>query len=460
MNAIQTNKTYLNFIPFRILSNWSVQHYFEQESPYSDKYELVEIGCFLSRNKTSIEIKNGVEYKRVTIKTKNGGIYLRDIRFGSNIGTKKQFLIYEGQFLLSKIDARNGAFGVVPDGIDGAVITGNFWAFDVNYDLINPHYLTIVTTTPFFIRFAENASSGTTNRRYLQEILFLKQKIPLPSLEEQNRLVESYKTKIRKAEEMEQQVEVLEKEIEMFLCNKLGVVKNVETANNNDSFLNFIRYKDLDRWTMSYIFTNQIYSFKDAKYQIKPIKALLKSFDGGKTPSTSNRNYWNGKMNWFSAKDMKFLTLNSSEDKITTYAINDAGMRIYPEGTILGVFRSGILRHSFPVAILEKPATINQDLKAMTFDNRLIFNQYALFYMHIFQKFFLEHAQKTGVTVESINTDDFMGIPVVLPPLDIQNIIAQEIHTMKDKIKAIKSKSEFYRYTANREFEKEIFNYK
>ena len=40
-------------------------------------------------------------------------------------------------------------------------------------------------------------------------------------------------------------------------------------------------------------------------------------------------------------------------------------MQLYPENTLLLVTRSGILRHTIPVAILKKPATVNQDLKAI-----------------------------------------------------------------------------------------------
>ena len=114
---------------------------------------------------------------------------LRDEKIGIEIGTKNQFLIFKGQFLLSKIDARNGAFGVVPEDLDGGIITGNFWTFDVDYRVINPHYLTLLTTTQAFIGFCEQASNGTTNRHYLQESLFLNIKVPVPSLEEQEELV-------------------------------------------------------------------------------------------------------------------------------------------------------------------------------------------------------------------------------------------------------------------------------
>ena len=59
----------------------------------------VKIGDLLTRVKEPIDIEEDKQYKRVTIKTNNQGVYLRDIEFGRNIGTKKQFIIHEGQFL-------------------------------------------------------------------------------------------------------------------------------------------------------------------------------------------------------------------------------------------------------------------------------------------------------------------------------------------------------------------------
>ena len=77
------------------------------------------------------------------------------------------FVISKGQFLLSKIDARNGAFGVVPDVLDGGVITGNFWTFDVDYSKVNPHYLALLTTTKEFIEFCILIKAAEIRQKFI-----------------------------------------------------------------------------------------------------------------------------------------------------------------------------------------------------------------------------------------------------------------------------------------------------
>jgi len=136
-----------------------------------------------------MEVQDFETYARITIHLNGKGISIRDRVPGSQIGTKRQFIAKAKQLVLSKIDARNGAFGVLSEECDRAIITGNFWAFEVNHERLNVDYFDYLTKTPLFIDFCVRASEGTTNRRYLQEPKFLAQEIPLPPLDEQRRIV-------------------------------------------------------------------------------------------------------------------------------------------------------------------------------------------------------------------------------------------------------------------------------
>lgn len=452
---ILTESKYIQNTSFRLLDNWSVQYLIESAFSFNQHYKLVRIGDFLIRNKTPIEVKDEESYKRVTIKINNGGIFLRDFEKGKNIGTKNQFLVKKGQFLLSKIDARNGAFGVVPQEVDGAIITGNFWTFEVDYSKINPHFLALLTTTPEFIKFSENASNGTTNRHYLQENLFLNVKIPLPSLEEQNQIVQACNNRIIEAKRIEDAAKSLEKGIKKYLFDQLGVFKNNSSIAING--LSFIAYKEIERWALSHLLKQRLYSFKNVKHPILPIKTLLTFFEGGKTPSTSRNDFWGGDIYWTSAKDMKELYLKSAQDKITKLAVKEGGLKVYPKGTLLGVFRSGILRHSFPVALTESETAINQDLKAMGINEEIVLKDYFLNYLNVFQKMILERSQKEGVTVESINTDEFLEIPVIIPPIETQRIISTHIQSIRNEVANKKNQAKSNRQLAITEFESKIF---
>ncbi len=157
-------------------------------------WKKYKFGDFLKRSKITVDILDDVEYKRVTIKTKHQGVSVRDTEKGKKIGTKKQFILKSGQFILSKIDARYGAFGIAPVDVDGSIITGNFWAYDVDFSIINIDWFNQFTNSQDFYNVCERASSGITHRKYLNENFFLNYEIDLPSVEEQLIIVESFKS--------------------------------------------------------------------------------------------------------------------------------------------------------------------------------------------------------------------------------------------------------------------------
>ena len=263
---------YISTIQFSGLFNWSVQYLNDSKIAFSKAYPMMRIGEFLKRNKTAVSIEDDKTYKRATIKVRNGGIFLRDEEKGSNIGTKNQLLISKGQFLLSKIDARNGAFGVVPDVLDGGVITGNFWTFDVDYTIINPHYLTLLTTTQAFVSFCEQASNGTTNRHYMQEPLFLNIKVPVPSLEEQNKLVEAYNDIMVFIKMEEMKAIDIDVKATVSVRNALGVAPY--PGHIEKKLVHYINYGTIDSWSVPQILHAENSPFGKSKFACKKLSDL------------------------------------------------------------------------------------------------------------------------------------------------------------------------------------------
>lgn len=196
------HKEEIGFAEFHTLDkkNWCVKTYNTPLMSLNSKYELKPIKDILKRCKDTVKIQDDLEYKQVTIKTKNGGVLLREILKGSEIGTKKQFKIKAGQFIISKIDARNGAYGIVPNELDGAIITENFWVYDINTKSVTPEYLTNLMKHDFFLQMCNVCSYGSTNRWYLDEYIFNNFKIPVPDKEELFTKIDEHSEKIRKAQ--------------------------------------------------------------------------------------------------------------------------------------------------------------------------------------------------------------------------------------------------------------------
>ena len=91
----------------------------------------------------------------------------------------------------------------------------------------------------------------------------------------------------------------------------------------------------------------------------------------GGTPAKEERGYWDGDIPWVSPKDMKRRFIDSSEDTITERAVRETGIKLIAPPVVLIVVRGMILAHTFPVAITTVPVTINQDMKALRFRQRI-----------------------------------------------------------------------------------------
>ena len=178
----------------------------------------LKIGDVLGRVKDDVQVNDFVTYSRITIRMAGKGVVLRDRVIGSEIGTKHQFIARTGQFVLSKIDARNGAFGVLPEECDNAIVTGNFWVFDVDHTRLDSRFFDYLSKSPEFVAACVAASDGTTNRRYLQEDAFLQMVVPVPELTEQQAIVALLDALAEKTRQVEAHLDAVERDVEHLLA--------------------------------------------------------------------------------------------------------------------------------------------------------------------------------------------------------------------------------------------------
>ncbi len=143
----------------------------------------------LSRSSQTLEIDPLVKYQEVTVKMWGKGVVRRGYVDGSALSNGRRFLASAGQFVLSRIDARHGANGLIPNELDSAIVTNDFPLFDLDSSRLEPKYLEWLGRTHDFVDLCLRASEGTTNRVRLSEERFLSLSIPLPSLDEQRRIV-------------------------------------------------------------------------------------------------------------------------------------------------------------------------------------------------------------------------------------------------------------------------------
>jgi type I restriction enzyme S subunit len=164
-------------------------------------WPTVRLGDVLVRSWNTIPLNPETMYKEVTVRMSGKGVVERRQVQGIEIASDRRFKASAGQFIISRIDARNGASGLIPEELDGAVVTNDFPLFDVAQDRIDPAFLGWMAKTASFVELCKRASEGTTNRVRLSEERFKALEVALPPPDEQRRIVAQIEELARKVEE-------------------------------------------------------------------------------------------------------------------------------------------------------------------------------------------------------------------------------------------------------------------
>jgi type I restriction enzyme S subunit len=75
----------------------------------SAMWPRVRLGEVLRRSAETVTISPEAEYREITVKLWGKGVVLRRAVSGTEIASDRRFLAKASQFILSRIDARNGA---------------------------------------------------------------------------------------------------------------------------------------------------------------------------------------------------------------------------------------------------------------------------------------------------------------------------------------------------------------
>ena len=443
-------KTYkkLKFVGFSNIESWSASFLFGTINKFNRKYRVLKINQLLVKNNESIIIEDEKLYKRVTVKINANGVVLRDEEYGKNIGTKRQFIAKEGQMIVSKIDARNGAFGLIPSELDGAIVTNDFPLFDINHDLVNKNYLILLAKTNLFVDFAKSCSSGTTNRQRMDMDKFLTLEIPLPPLSEQETIVKNYYDKITQATTYEQQVETLEKNIENYLFESLGIE---ELDKRKKIGLNIIESKRMERWDIPFLMGE---SSLKSKYSIHRMGEYIVEIATGTTPPTSRKEYFRGDINFYTPSDINNKILLNADRKVSLLAVKDKKVRVFKKNTLLfvgigsTVGKVGIIGNEF--------ATSNQQITGFNVDENMLLTEYVYYYFTYFKN--VTTKEQTKATLPIVNQEKIMNILIPIPPKETQQAIITQIDTYKNEIKILREQATLLKQQAEQEFEQTIFS--
>lgn len=162
---------------------------------------------------------------------------------------------------------------------------------------------------------------------------------------------------------------------------------------------------------------------------------------GGGTPSKDEPGFWDGDIPWVSPKDMKVLRLSDSEDHVTEKALKQSVLQLIPSGAVLIVIRGMILDHTVPVALTQRPVTVNQDMKALL-PKAGVHGPFLAWQLIGLNPALLARVEEAGHGTKALRTEQWRKLPLAIPTPAEQHSIAAFLDRRTAAIDALIARKE------------------
>lgn len=261
---------YLKFTSLEKTVFWDFYTLFNKNA-IDSVFPIVKLSEVINQRKGFITIDDNEIYKRCRVQIQGKGVVLRDEVTGKEIKTKKQQLCKADDFLVAEIDAKVGGFGIVPQELENAIVSGHYFLFEINKFKLLPEFLGLVVTQSEFLKQVK--STGSTNYSAIRPFHVLGYKIPLPKIEDQQKIITSYYSKIKEAERLKNEADDIEDKIEIYFLEQLGL--KPFSLKEKLTSLQITDYVSLDRWDFFSTDTRIAIELNKSKFELLSIGAAF-----------------------------------------------------------------------------------------------------------------------------------------------------------------------------------------
>lgn len=363
-----------------------------RQTTFGEVLEVVERPVKLAPDKT---------YRLVNAKRSRGGITLRSELPGREILTKTQFEAKAGDFLISRRQIIHGACGVVPDDLDGAVVSNEYSTLKPR-PALSLDFLRHYSHTPYFQRTCFHSSHGVDVEKMIFKIgEWLVRRIDLPPLQEQLKIA-SLLSSVDDALQSTRNV------IGQLIVVRRALMSDLLTRGTPSRRA----FKRLDEpWRLGRVEAGLQEIPED--WFLVPLSTLAR-LESGHTPSRRHPEYWQGDIPWISLHDSKALDapeLHHTAQTIGPLGLANSSARLLPAGTVVFSRTATVGK----CTTMGREMSTSQDFANYVCGDRL-HNRYL---MHLFRHMQPEWERlMAGSTHQTIYMPVFRDLQILLPPLD------------------------------------------
>jgi type I restriction enzyme S subunit len=371
------------------------------------------------------------------------------------------FFAHAGDVVYSKIDARNGAIGIVPEEMPLAAFSSEYPIYAVDPAKALPDYIKLLFRSKTFRDRINSLVSGASGRKRVEPATLESIHVPLPPLPIQQAIVDHWKQAQERVAEAKRKADEHEAQTEQDFLASLGM--STPKQINRPKFL-ALRFEQIERWAVASVI-NQVLNLDRRVEGIFPIVDLgeLATVSYGLQKSPSNRPGLFARP-YLRVANVRKGFLDLSEIKEIEVSDRELPAYLLQPDDILFVEGNGSR------AELGRVAKWNGEIKNCVHQNHLIkvrvdqkriLPDYAMtwFNTELGRSHFFRSA-KSSSGLGTINSSEVRKAPIPLPPLDIQRKLVAEITAARKRIAAERTAAAKLAADTAREVEEMILGYR
>lgn len=164
------------------------------------RYPIVTFSNIMERVERRIMLDDSEEYNCVGVRLYGHGAFVRETKQGSLIKRKQQYILRAGDVVYNKLFAWKGTFAIADSLVDECIVSDKFPTYRLNQQIVKPEYLALWFRSPQLAYEAQLLSKGAAalSKLTLNPPDFWKLPIPLPQMEEQERIIKRVGEMLRK----------------------------------------------------------------------------------------------------------------------------------------------------------------------------------------------------------------------------------------------------------------------
>lgn len=352
--------------------------------------ETVKLGLLIKKTKVA---RCGEHSYPVLSITKQDGIIMQSEKFKKRIAsadTSDYKIIPRGK-LVQGIHIDEGNFGI-QDIVDNGIVSPAYGVWDVNDGLVIPKYLEMVLRSPKSIEFYRSKLTGTVNRRgHMSDADFLSMDIPLPDRDTQSKILKTMKQTTSVLYSRQQQLAKLDELIKARFVEVFG-----------DMLLNSLEWPEKSLESLADIVSGITKGRKTTETELIEVPYMAVS------------NVKSGYIDWTTVK-----TILATKQEIEQYRLMPDDILMTEGGDPDKVGRGAIIKNPLKDSIHQ-----NHIFRVRLDKSELLPAYFAEYLQHQKAKRYFLGCAKQTTGIASINMRQLRALPVLIPPLPLQNQFA------------------------------------